>query len=594
MGLWRGRWRDRWRARRRDQRGSTLVFAAVFLAVLMTSGAFVVDLGMQRVARADVQAVADVIALDLARQLDGRTVAELEPVLDEAAAESLARNAAVIGPEAPELDYELGAMGPSGFVPMASGVPTAVRVVVDTEVPFAFAGITGEDSGGAVRSAAAESSSTACFRLGTFVAAIRSGDSTVLDPLNELLGVNLDLVSYRGLADADLRLSQLTAHPTIGSPEALLQGSIQYADLLDVMLDALSQETPGTNTVAISALGHLINSSTTTTVGAINLANVLHVEPTDKAALEVGMSVLDLIGSARLSDGQYFVGVPNIQGGVPGVGWQYTGAIYLVSAAELACGAPNSPGATADTAQLDGTLGIDFTNLPSITPPGLGTLQTPKGNGFLEIEAGSGTGSLIAPPPVQCGVNTVEDPSTFSVRVATALASYKLNANVTVSADVRTVDLLGLGLTSVLTNLLGNILLLGNRLSLEVAVTLSVGTQLGASTTTAGLSIPPNDVTPVTTGGAFNLDMATLTPTVTSVKIGGQSANLASVTALTNLIAHELVTAGKGFVEKTLTPLVNNINSMFIGPVARMIGLRLGGADVFAVGATCGRPRLSG
>ncbi|MFC7505685.1 hypothetical protein, partial [Nocardioides sp. GCM10030258] len=341
-------------------------------------------------------------------------------------------------------------------------------------------------------------------------------------------------------------------------------------------------------------LDKLIKSQVTATVGMISLGNVLHVSPTDKAALEVGMSVLDLIGSARLSDGQYFVGVPNIQGGVPGVGWQYTGAIYLVSAAELACGAPNSPGATADTAQLDGILGIEFTNLPSISPPGLGTLQTPKGAGFLEIEAGSGTGALIAPPAVHCGTGTGADPSTFSVRVASALASYKLNANVTVSADVRLTDLIGLGLTSVITNLLGNILLLGTKVSLEVDVTLTVGSQLNASSGTVGLSIPPNDVTPVTTGGAVNLSMATLTPTVTAVKIGGKSANLAAVTAVTNLIAHELVTVGKGFVEKTLTPLVNNINTMYIGPVARMIGLRLGGADVFAVGATCGRPRLVG
>ncbi|KRA29564.1 MULTISPECIES: pilus assembly protein TadG-related protein [unclassified Nocardioides] len=586
MGLWRGR--------RRDQRGSTLLFATLFLAVLMTSGAFVVDLGMQRVARADAQAVADIVALDLARQLDGRTVAQLTPVFDAASTASLARNAGVIGPEAPELDYQLGTMGSDGFVPMAAGVPTAVRVITRAEVPFAFAGITGRNSGSSTRSAAAESSSTACFRLGTFVAAIRSGDSTVLDPLNELLGVNLDLVSYRGLADADLRLSQLTANPTIGSPEALLQGSIQYGDLLRVMADALAKEGNGTNTVAIEALDKLIKSQTTTTVGAISLANVLHVAPTDKAALEVGLSVLDLVGSARLSDGQYFLGVPNIQGGVPGVGWQYTGAIYLVSAAELACGAPNSLAATADTAQLDGTVGIEFTNLPSISPPGLGTLQTPKGAGFLELEAGSGTGALIAPPPVHCGVNTAGDPSTFAVRVASALASYKLNANVTVKADVQLTNLVSLGLTSVITNLLGNILLLGSKLSLEVDVTLSVGMQLSASTSTVGLSIPPNDVTPVTTGSSMSLSMATLTPTVTSVKIGGKAANLASVTAVTNLIANELVTVGHGFVEKTLTPLVSNINTMFIGPVARMIGLRLGGADVFAVGATCGRPKLVG
>ncbi len=90
------------------------------------------------------------------------------------------------------------------------------------------------------------------------------------------------------------------------------------------------------------------------------------------------------------------------------------------------------------------------------------------------------------------------------------------------------------------------------------------------------------------------LDPATVVPTVLSVKLGGKAANLSAVTALTSLITNALVTSGKGFFEKSLTPLVANINQDFIGPVARMIGLRLAGADVYGVHATCARPpRLS-
>lgn len=585
MGFWRRRFT------RRNERGAVVAYAVIFLGVMMTSSAFVVDLGMQRVARSDAQAVADMLALDLAREIDGRTVAQLAPVLATVSAESLARNADIVGSEVPVVDYALGSMGSGGFTPMTSGVPTAVEVEVRAGVDFAFAGVTGRDRGNAVRSAQAASSSTACFRLGTFVAAVRSGDSTVLAPLNEMLGVNLDLVSYRGLADANLRLGQLAAEPTIGSPEALLSGSIRYSDLLSAMASALAKETPGVSTVALTALGKLVASQVTAGLGQISLANVLHVAPTDSAAMDVELSVLDIIGSARLSDGQYFLGVPNIQGGVPGVGWQFTGAIYLVSAAELACGAPNSPGATADTAQLDGTLGINFTNLPSISVPGLGTLQTPKGGGFLELEAGSGTGVLSSDVPVHCSTGP-GDPTTYRVDVGTSLASYKLNANVSVAADVRVTDLLGFNLLGLLTDLLG--LGLPSKLSLEVDVTLTIGTTKDASTSPVDVALPPNDVTPKSTGGSMLLDPASIVPTVTSVKIGGRSVELPLVKAITDLITHELVTAGQGFVGKTLTPLVNNINQQFIGPVARMVGLRLGGADVYAVGATCGRPRLVG
>lgn len=584
-------WQRRQRARSTEQRGAVTLFMVALLAVLMGSSAFVVDLGLQRVARADMQAIADLVALDLARQLDGRSVGTLAPVLDAALDESLERNTSAVGDQ-PEVAYRMGVVGEDGFEPITSGVPTAVRVVAETDVDFAFAAVTGHESGSAGRSAAAEASSTACFRLGTFVAAIRSGDSTVLAPLNDLLGANLDLVSYRGLADADLRLAQIAATSVFGSPEELLSSEISYADLVLAMIEALSAE--GGNAVAVQALGSILSSTVTASVGAIRLADALHVSPTDRAALEVALDVLDIVGSARLADGQHFLGVPNIQAQVPGVGFQFTGGINLVSAAELACGVPNSIDAVADVAQLDGSVGVTFTNMPSLNIAGLGSLQTPKGTGTLEIRAGNGTGQLVAPPAVHCGANTPADPTTMSVAVTTGLASYQLRSDVSVVADVKLTDLIGLGLTSVLTNLLGNILTLGSKISLEVEVELRVGALATAGSGRADLMIPPNDETPVSTGSSVHLDPAAIVGTVKSLKLNGKSAQLSAVTAVTNLIVNHLVTAGKGFVEKTLTPLVDNINQQFIGPVARMIGLRLAGADVYAVGATCARPRLVG
>ena len=88
-----------------------------------------------------------------------------------------------------------------------------------------------DGSGDVTRTAYAIASNSACYRLGTFVAAIRSGDSTVLGPLNYLLGVNLGLVSYQGLADADVTLADLAATSTIGSPTQLLTGTVTYADV---------------------------------------------------------------------------------------------------------------------------------------------------------------------------------------------------------------------------------------------------------------------------------------------------------------------------------------------------------------------------
>lgn len=576
---------------REDQRGAVTLVVVFLMAVMMIGSAFVVDLGLQRVARSDMQAVADLVALDLARELDGRTVGQLEPVLDAALDRSLARNADSIGDDA-DLDYRVGRMRQGDFEELGSGVPSAVRVRARTEVAFAFAAFTGTESGAAARSAVAESSSTTCFRLGSFVAAIRAEDSTVLAPLNDLLGAKLDLVSYKGLAAADVRLAQLAATSVFGSPEELLSGQVTYSDVLKATIEALSHE-PGGNTVAVQALTNILASNTTATVGDIALANVLHVAPTDAAALGVELDVLDLVGSSRLADGQYFLGVPNIQGQVPGVGFQFTGALYLISAAELACGAPNSVQAVADTAQLDGTVGITFTNLPSLNLAGLGTVQTAKGSGSLQVIAGSGTGQVVSPPAVHCGRNTLSDPSTFRVDVSTGLASYRLETNVTVGGDVQVKALQDLGLGPLLTNLLG-ILGLNTKVALEVDVRLTIGTASAGGNGHADLAVPLNDQTPISTGSPMFLDPATIVPTVLSAKIGGKAANLSAVTALTSLITDALVTSGKGFFEKSLTPLVANINQEFIGPVARMVGLRLAGADVYGVHVSCARPRLTG
>jgi hypothetical protein len=304
--------------------------------------------------------------------------------------------------------------------------------------------------------------------------------------------------------------------------------------------------------------------------------------------------VLDIVGSARLSNGNYFLGVPKLQAQVPGVGFQFSGAVYLVSAAALACGKPNTQQATAPNAQLSGSVGVDFVNLPSLSIPGLATLQTPKGVGTIVVEIGKGEGRLVAPPDVRCGSGTASDPSKFTVDVSSQLSSYHIDADLSVNGEVKVTDLTGLGLLNVLQDVFGILLDLKGKMTLEAEVRLSVGTTSSPHQDAANLSIPPNDVDPVRLGSSVYLDPSKVVPTIKSLKLGGKTMALDRVKPLTDKILAELVSVSNGFLSKTLTPLIDNINQEFIGPVARMIGLRFGGADVFAVGARCGDPRLVG
>jgi len=50
-----------------------LVLVAIVLSTLIGFTSLAIDIGYQRVVRRDMQAVADVVALDLSRRLDGRT-----------------------------------------------------------------------------------------------------------------------------------------------------------------------------------------------------------------------------------------------------------------------------------------------------------------------------------------------------------------------------------------------------------------------------------------------------------------------------------------------------------------------------------------
>lgn len=586
MGLMRQR-----RRREKDERGAVALLVGLILPVLLGMTAFVVDIGMQRVTGADLQALSDIVALDLAREIrGGRTQQALAVEGDtsnpaSAVSESLDRNADLILGEDLVVDVDWGSYDENGWN-TATNPPSAVEVVASADTDYALT--TGE--GHVSRRAYAVASNSACFRLGTFVTAIRTGDGTVLGPLNHLLGVNLALVSYRALADARVNLGELAATSVFGSPTELLTSTVTYTDVLNAMIEVLSNRPGSTNSVAISALRTIVAVSAP--VGSLVLDSVLHVAPTDAAALGIDLNVLDIVGSARLANGEHFLEVPNLQAQVPGVGFQFNGSIALISAAQLACGEPNSPQTVARNAQLEGSLGITFANLPSLSIPGLATLQTGRASGSFFVNLADGEGRLVSPPEVYCGVGNTSDPHRLSVAVTTQPASFALRTELEVTGEIKVSLLEDLGLGGLLDGLLG--ILLPNKLDVSVKVRLDVGSNEPGRTTLANLQVPPNDVTPVETGSTPYLDPRYILPTVLDVRIGGKSAAIGAATALTNAIVNELVSLEKGFAQKTLVPLIDNFNNNLIGPVARMVGLRFGGADVYAVGAVCGQPSLWG
>jgi Flp pilus assembly protein TadG len=100
------------RRRGRDERGVVAItLALISCFVLIPLAALAVDIGVQRVARTDMQSLADMVALDLARGLDGKTTASQwaakSPLLQQRAEASRDRNDTTVG-HPPTVAAELG------------------------------------------------------------------------------------------------------------------------------------------------------------------------------------------------------------------------------------------------------------------------------------------------------------------------------------------------------------------------------------------------------------------------------------------------------------------------------------------------------
>ncbi len=546
----RGCWRRS--PRRPDDRGAVAVFLAVTVALIVGIGTLAVDLGMQRVVRRDMQALADVAALDLARELDGRTISELAPELDRSDPSSalssvLAGNDTTLGSD-PVVTVTWGAWQGGMFVADVDP-PSAVRVVA------------------------------ACHRLGSFAVVLEDEGSAVLSSLNDLLGLDLSLVAYDGLASAPVRLADIAADPRIGTPQQLLGASVSVSDLVAATAAVLARQDPDAFSVAITALDAV--AGVAGGLGTTRLGDALSIAPTDSAALEADLSVLDVVSGALLAaNGRSALSIPNLQAGVAGIGNHFDGSIDVINAASLACGRPHSLEARATNRQLAGDLDVEFVNLPSLNlnvGPIKGTVQTGKGTGTIHVALGNATSTLVDPPPVECGTGTQEDPTSFTVALDTGLAEYWVEALVEVEGSLK----------------IGG---LKAEVQLEVRLRLATGGSAGAPVPVP-LTVPENDTVPVRTGQQMGL-LGSVVPTVSiessSVSVLGGTVGVGDLGLLEDAVVAALTTGNNNFLDKTLRPLAANVDEELLGPATRLLGIRVGGADVFAVGATCNAPALRG
>lgn len=583
-----------WARRERDERGAVAVVVAVFSLVMVLVAAFAVDLGVQRVARRDMQSLADIVALDLARELTGDPFGDynLGDLQDKADA-SRDRNDDTIGDEA-QVTPELGMLSASGDFEAAdedADIPNAVRVVATTAVGFAFV----PGSGGASRPAVAVAENGACFKVGSYAANLDTSQSALLNSLlGGLLGTSLSLnaVSYNGLASTSVTLADLVEVDRLGVgtvDELLALDGVKVGDFYLAIADVLDNQG---NLVQAELLRSIAVAAGTPTIA---IGDLIQAAPGSSYALNAALNVLDLVtGAAYVAHNGSAVSIPNLGITLPaGIG-TVAASLNVIEAPRIACG---GVGTVASTAQV--RLSLTFT-IPARTVniAGIGSVSLAASSATVSLDLASARGTLTA---VNC-----PDGEATSIDVALAsevLGGLSLGASMGINATIGVLS--GSDLLSTILNVLGlNLLQLLSlpTISVNSSVSLSASTPINTWSKPLTLPLPESYTTPQGGGSNVILSGLSVTPqvgTTVTLKVKqllGLLGQEKTYTYNAGPIFDGLVTPIVSAVSTTLlTPIIQSLQTQVVAPLAKILGLQLGGADVWAIPEpACGTPILRG
>jgi uncharacterized membrane protein len=579
-----------WRRRHREERGAIIPMVAMLLVVLVPSSAMAVDLGMQRVVRRDMQTLADVVALDAVRLVDGRTASEILggynglPTLTNAVSRSVARNDDDVLGDAPtvtatlvHIDTATGKLDrvTGGAIRVVTGVevPNAVQVTARGAVNFAFL----PGRGPASRTAVAVPSPSACFRLGSFAVGVDSSQASLLNQLLPGLlnnsTISGTLVGYQGLAAADVSLLDLVgvAGLGVGTPDELLRlDGLTVNQFYAAMATVLQNH--GGPLAAITLLQSLSTSANLTRTIAVK--DLLGITTADSAALAASFDILDLVtGAAYLANGDNTLLLPDLAVQLPVLNTGATISLKVGEAPKLACGAVGKAKAT--TGQVDlkvtGTVADTTLNL------GLGRFTVQTGVSSRIFLAGA-EGTLTN---IVCGAATAStNAEGIDVQVSSGLVSdLSVSANIHINATL-VVPLVG-------------------TVTVDLSLPASTTPVGGMTTGTVSFRHPTDDYGVAKRYGSSVIVPALPTPSVPAgVKF--QVRTILGLNVALDIGAIPGLGDALGQVLSTVVGTLNNglvsqLNTNVAPFLAQQLGVTVGGADVFAMPRpSCNDPGLAG
>jgi uncharacterized membrane protein len=519
-------------ARRDNERGAVTLAVALTLSGLMGIASFALDLGMQRVGIRDMQALSDVVALDMARHLDGRTraVIEADPVWDTALAQSVARNDDTFG-DTPEVAYALGELTDEGdFVEVAPALPpTAVKITSSSSVDYLLR--TGE--GATSRWAVAQSTRIGCFSVGSVLLNLETSNSALLNPLlGNLLGTSV--LGYNGLATADIELLDLVAALEVGTPQEMAEMTVTAGEFFVAIGKVLAQQG---DTIRLGLLESI--TAQVDPLQQFSLGDIFSIGQGAEDAVGAKVNLLQLVeATAFLADGDHTVTVPGLVLAVPGVTSLVT-TLEVIESPRFYCGAAKT-GRKAETAQV--RLHVRGNLVGSVNGGLLLGLVPVSGPVDITLELATAKAELT-------GVEGCPTLSGFEVTTSDqTVASLKLDL---------TLKLLGLD-----------------------ALGVHIGDSESVTNGVYDLPLPASYTTAIRTGSG-------------TLGLSNVTSGSAGVTLLGSPLIGVLLSP---VLSTVVNPLITAVNSTVLPALTTQLGLRIAGADLLAEqsDSACAHPKLSG
>lgn len=541
---------NRWfRNRAGEEKGAVLVMVSIAMVAMIGATALAVDVGRVTSNNRTLQASADVIALDAGRAIGGATAASLSGAsgaVVTAVQASATRNSVPFA----KLTVDLGTLSGSTFTliatPVLNGaiqtvtstsVPSAVRVTASGTVNFAFQ----KGAKTTNRAATAVRQATGMFSIGSWLASIPAGGDGIL---NAILGdaFHLNAVSYNGLVNANVTLEQIGLHMPVTalSPTQLLSTSVGIYDFMLASIAALNAQG---NTAAVAVLNSMIVNASLT--GTVQLGEFIDVASGgDAAAASASLNLLQLLTASAFvleKSSGHALAIPTTTISVPGVA-SVTASVTVIEPPAIYFGPVGLP--RVSTAQVRLTVN-PVINL-ALGVPGVLSV-TVNGALPLDLTVAGATATLSA---INC--------ATPSITVASTTQAVNLNSSVALDLGVKV-------------------------LFLPPAVLARLSITAGAKTTATDYSTTFNSPTEFGPSNAKS--------------VGSSALGLNGLLNITdaNLTALGVVnlSAVATLVVPAINTLLGSLDTALIVPLTKLLGVKLGGADIAALAVNCNGLRLA-